>query len=102
MPGSDGTFREVIPLTLQWKGRTGSPAPPKGSSRYNSPVTRTVLLIGLMLLAAILPLAALPPALAVLVVASLVFLARVTLFVSDDAQPVALRALRFFRAPPSR
>jgi hypothetical protein len=65
-------------------------------------MTRTVLIIGLMLLAAFLPLAALPLAFAVLVVASLVFIARLVLFVSCDAQPVALLALTFFRAPPSR
>ena len=65
-------------------------------------MTRTVLIAGLMLLAAFLPLAALPLVLAVLVVGSLVFIARVALFVSADAQPVALLALTHFRAPPSR
>jgi len=65
-------------------------------------VTRTVLIFGLMLLAAILPLAVLPLALAVLVVAWLVFFACVALYVSSDAQPAALLALTFFRAPPSR
>ena len=66
------------------------------------PVTRTVLIFGLILLAAVLPLAVLPLALAVLVVAWLVFIACVALYVSSDAQPVALFALTFFRAPPSR
>ncbi|HYI08800.1 MAG TPA: hypothetical protein VEK57_06990 [Thermoanaerobaculia bacterium] len=65
-------------------------------------MTRTVLIVGLMLVAAFLPLAALPPALAVLVIASLIFITRVSLFVSSDAQPAALLALTFFRAPPSR
>lgn len=63
---------------------------------------RTALVFGLILLAAFLPLAALPLTLALLVVASLVFIACLTLFVSADAQPVALLALTFFRAPPSR
>lgn len=65
-------------------------------------MTRTALIIGMMLLAACLPLAALPLVLAVPVVAWLVFLACVALFVSADAQPVALLALSSFRAPPSR
>ena len=62
---------------------------------------RTALVFGLILLAALLPLAVLPLALALAVVATLVFLAPVVLFVSADAQPVALLALTFFRAPPS-
>jgi len=72
------------------------------SSRYTLLVTRTVLIVGLMLLAAFLPLAVLPLTLATLVVGWLIFIACVTLYVSADAQPVALLALTLFRAPPSR
>ena len=63
-------------------------------------MTRTVLIVGLILLAAILPLAALPPA--VVFVFSIVFVAVVTLFASANAQPVTFAALPFFRGPPSR
>ena len=63
---------------------------------------RAAFVFGLILLATFLPLAAFPLTLAVPVVATLVFLAHVALFVSADAQPVALLALTFFRAPPSR
>ena len=66
---------------------------------YNVLVTRTIVIIGLMLLAAFLPLAVVP--VAIVVAGSLVFIARVAPVVRVDAQPVALRALTFFRAPPS-
>lgn len=67
---------------------------------YTPPVTRTVLIVGLLLLAVFVPLAAMP--LQTVVVEPLVFAVGVVSFVSATAQPVALLALEFFRAPPSR
>ena len=63
-------------------------------------MTSKVLVFGLILLAAFLPLAVLP--LAIAVAGTLVFVARVISLVSADAQPVALLALARLRAPPSR
>ena len=66
------------------------------------PVTRTVLIIGLMLLAACLPLAALPFVIFVTVAAAIIIVADAVPFAGSSAQPVALLALSLFRAPPSR
>ena len=63
-------------------------------------MTRRILIIGLIVLAAFLPLAA--PPVAVFVVSSPVFVAGDQPVVSSSAQPVALLALALFRAPPSR
>jgi hypothetical protein len=67
---------------------------------YNARVARNVLIFGLILLAAFLPLAVLP--VAITVAATLVFVAAVTPFASAGARPVALLALSRLRAPPSR
>lgn len=63
-------------------------------------MTRKVLIIGLILLAAILPLATLPVAL--ILVFSIAFIAVCTPFADAIAQPVTPFALPLFRAPPSR
>lgn len=59
------------------------------------------MIIGVMLLAAVLPLAA-PPLAIFVVVESPLVVVDVAPFVSANAQPVALLALTFFRGPPSR
>ena len=64
-------------------------------------MTRKVLILGLILLAATLPLAAVPIAIFI-VEAPLVIAAGVVPFVETNAQHVAVIALPFFRAPPSR
>jgi|GEM_PF-2756014 len=64
-------------------------------------VTRTVLIIGLMVLAAVLPLAVLPFVIVVVAVA-VVVVADAVPFAGPTTQPVALLALALFRAPPSR
>jgi hypothetical protein len=63
-------------------------------------MTRKVLIVGLIFLAAILPLAAVPPT--VIFVFSIVFVAGITLFASANARPVTFAALPLFRGPPSR
>ena len=62
---------------------------------------RTMLVFGLILLAAFLPLAVLPIALRATGSLTLVA-ARIDPPARVDAQPVALLALALFRAPPSR
>ena len=63
-------------------------------------MTRTVLILGLIGLAAFLPLAVMP--LPVVSVAPRVFaLAPPAPLVTPDAQPVSLLALAHFRAPPA-
>jgi hypothetical protein len=62
---------------------------------------RNVLIVGLVLLAAFLPLAAVP--LGTFVLERRVFVVEVvSSYVSAGAPPVALLALNFLRAPPSR
>jgi len=63
-------------------------------------VTRRIVIAGLILLAAFLPLAALP--VAVFVLEPRVFVVDVAQFVGTDAPTVTLLALVLFRAPPSR
>jgi hypothetical protein len=62
-------------------------------------VTRKVLIVGLILLAAFLPLAAIP--VAMFVVDVRVFVVDVAQYVSTNAPSVTLLALIFLRAPPS-
>lgn len=64
-------------------------------------MTRTFVIAGLILLAAFLPLAALPITIVVLL-GALLFTAYAENTVSADARAVALVALKPFRAPPSR
>jgi hypothetical protein len=62
---------------------------------------RNVLIFGLVLLAAFLPLAAVP--LGTFVLERRVFVVgEIVAFVGVSAPPVALLALNFLRAPPSR
>jgi hypothetical protein len=63
-------------------------------------VTRKVLIAGLILIAAFLPLAVLPAAI-VVVIDTRVFVEDVVLFVSTNAPSATLLALVSFRAPPS-
>jgi hypothetical protein len=63
-------------------------------------VTRTVVIAGLLLLAAFLPLVALP--LAVFVVAAPLLIAFATIGVCVTPRPVLLPAVAGPRAPPSR
>lgn len=65
-------------------------------------MSRTALLVGLILLAALVPLAAMPLPAALFTGVALTFLVRVVAFIRADVQPVALLALTHFRAPPSR
>ena len=67
---------------------------------YTGRVMRTVWIVGLILLAVVLPLAALP--VAVSISESRVFVAEVVPFVCDGAQPAALLARPSPRGPPSR
>lgn len=62
-------------------------------------VTRHILIAGLILLAAFLPLAWMP--LAIVSVAPVHYTIHVPQFAGSDAQPVALLALTLLRAPPS-
>jgi hypothetical protein len=64
-----------------------------------TPVTRKILIAGLILIAAFLPLAVLP--VAILVLDSRVFVEDVVPFVSTNAPSVTLLSLVSFRAPPS-
>ena len=64
-------------------------------------VTRNLVIFGMILLAALLPLAAIPVDVEV-GVDSLIAILDVVPFAGADAQPVALLALTFFRAPPAR
>lgn len=61
-------------------------------------MTRTVVIVAMMLLAAFLPLVCIP--LATLVLASLVFREDVPAYTRAPLPAVALRALPFLRAPP--
>ena len=61
---------------------------------------RTVLIVGLVLLAALLPLAALPLVIA-FVLTSVFNVVVITHYISRSEQPVALLSLTSFRAPPS-
>jgi hypothetical protein len=71
-----------------------------GAGAYTRCVTRTVLILGLIALAAFLPLVMVP--LPVVTVAPRVFaIAPPAPFVTPHAQPVSLLALALFRAPPS-
>lgn len=63
-------------------------------------VTRTIVIAGLLLLAAFLPLVALPPV--IFVVAAPLLMALATVFVCVTPRSVALPALVDPRAPPSR
>lgn len=63
-------------------------------------VTRTIVIAGLLLLAALLPLVALP--LAVFVVAAPLLIAFATSVVCVTPRPFALCAIAGPRAPPSR
>jgi hypothetical protein len=63
-------------------------------------VTRNILIVGLVLLAVFLPLAAIPVVLEILGVPFVI--AAVALFVSISAPPVPLLAVTFVRGPPSR
>ena len=65
-------------------------------------MTRIVLILGLMLLAACLPLAALPLVIVVTVAVAIVVVVDAVPFAGSNAQPVALLSLALFRAPPSR
>ena len=64
-----------------------------------APVTRKVLIVGLMLIAAFLPLALVP--VAVVVLDTRVFVEDVAQFVGTNAPSTTLLALVSFRAPPS-
>jgi len=63
-------------------------------------VTRHVLIAGLILLAAFLPLAVLP--LAIFVLVSPLVLAGVAPLVRESSRPVTVLTLEYLRAPPSR
>jgi hypothetical protein len=64
-------------------------------------MSRTALIIGLMLLAALVPLATLPAPIAVVVDITRPVLCDALTVLSADAQPVALLSLTHFRAPPA-
>jgi len=68
--------------------------------RYNVHVTRYVLIAGLILLAAFLPLAVLP--LAIFVLVSPLVLAGAVPAVRESSRPVTVLTLEYLRAPPSR
>ncbi len=67
--------------------------------RTITPVTRKILIVGLMLIAAFLPLALLP--VAVVVLDTRVFVEDVAEIVNTNAPCATLLALVSFRAPPS-
>jgi hypothetical protein len=64
-----------------------------------TPVTRKILIAGLILIAAFLPLAVIP--VAVVFIDARVFVEDVVLFAGTNAPSAALLALVSFRAPPS-